>query len=58
MGFEQSKIDSCIFYHEEIVFVAYVDDCLVCFHTSPKHADDFIAELVLSNFTLTEEGEY
>ena len=55
MNFVQSKIDPCIFYRDEIVFVVYVDDCL-CFHKSKQHADDFITEL-LTKFTLTEEGE-
>lgn len=54
-GFQQSKIDPCIFYKDGVTVITWVDDCLI--FTREKYlADDLIVNLK-KKFTLSEEDD-
>ena len=44
IGFKQSKVDECMYYHGSTVMLCYLDDAIL---TGPdnKHIDDVIQEL-------------
>ncbi|EJK75875.1 hypothetical protein THAOC_02392 [Thalassiosira oceanica] len=44
IGFEQSKVDECVFYRRSTIFIVYVDDGLVL-DTNGNSLDDFVQEL-------------
>lgn len=54
-GFQQSAIDPCIFFHEGIILIFWVDDCLI-FSTKKELADEVISDLH-AKFTLTKEED-
>ena len=54
-GFQQSKIDPCIFFREGIILISWVDDCLI-FSKTKDLADELISSLH-NSFTLTEEDD-
>ncbi|EJK77403.1 hypothetical protein THAOC_00765, partial [Thalassiosira oceanica] len=56
LGFEQSKVDECVFYRGTTIFIVYVDDGLV-FDTSGKNLDDFIQELRDADLDIEDQGD-
>ena len=54
-GFEQSKIDPCIFFKRGVILIIWVDDCLI-FGKNKKVVDEVIIKLH-DKFSLTEEGD-
>ena len=58
IGFTPSKFDPCLYFRKSIVFLVYIDDCIV-FGPNDKAIDDVVNDLRLSskNFTLDDQGE-
>jgi len=54
-GFIQSSIDPCLFYQKDVIFIIYVDDCLL-FSSSEKVRDDLFNSLT-TEFKLTYKGD-
>ena len=54
-GFEQSKIDPCIFFKQGVILIIWVDDCLI-FGRNKDLVDEVIKKLH-DKFSLTEEGD-
>ena len=57
-GFTPSKFDPCLYYRKSIIFLVYIDDCIV-FGPNNKAIDEVVNNLHLSskNFTLDDQGE-
>jgi len=55
--FTQSQVDKYVFFHEKMVVLCYVDDCII-FGKSMKGIDNFVASLLEGSegFKLTDEG--
>ena len=58
IGFTPSKFDPCLYYRQSIIFLVYIDDCIV-FGPNDKAIDEVVKDLRLSskNFTLDDQGE-
>ena len=58
IGFTPSKFDPCLYYRKSIVFLVFIDDCIV-FGPNDKAIDEVVNDLRLSskNFTLDDQGE-
>ena len=58
IGFTPSKFDPCLYYHKSIVFLVYIDDCIV-FGPDDTAIDEVVADLHKSsqNFTIDDQGE-
>ena len=58
IGFTPSKSDPCLYYRKSIIFLVYIDDCIV-FGQNDKAIDEVVNDLRLSskNFTLDDQGE-
>ena len=54
LGFIQSKIDECVYYRGELIYLCYVDDSWAC-APDKRDVNEFIAELK-SKFDVTDEG--
>lgn len=54
-GFVQSKVDPCLFYKGEVLFILYVDDA-VCLSKNKEEGDKLIKELQQLGYVLTDEG--
>eukprot|EP00980_Cylindrotheca_fusiformis_P002180 scaffold499_cov120-Cylindrotheca_fusiformis.AAC.3 len=54
-GFEQSKVDPCLFIKGNVLFILYVDDA-VCLTPDKSNADQLIADLNKKGYILTDEG--
>ena len=53
-GFEQSKVDECVFYRGNVVFLLYVDDGILC---SPDNsAIEKVIKQLQKDFEMTDEG--
>ena len=55
LGFEQSKIDECVFYRGTTIILIYTDDCIVIDKESAKNIDMCIMELK-KHFNVEDEG--
>ena len=55
VGFEQSKIDECIFYCNCVIFIAYVDDGLYLGNYDWQFTD-IIKELVDLGYNIEDQG--
>jgi len=53
--FMQSKINPCLFLRKDVIFVVYIDDCLL-FMCKPETLDKLISSLQ-QEFMLTDEGD-
>jgi len=54
LGFKQSDSDPCFFYHDELILICYVDDCLMF---SPLKEDvDLLITALKEMFVLTDKG--
>ena len=58
IGFTPSKFDPCLYYRKSIVFLVYIDDCIV-FGPDDTAIDEVVADLCKStqNFTIDDQGE-
>ena len=58
IGFTPSKFDPCLYYRKSIVFLVYIDDCIV-FGPDDLAIDEVVADLRKStqNFTIDDQGE-
>ena len=58
IGFTPSKFDPCLYYRHSIVFLVYIDDCIV-FGPNDAAIDKVVADLRKStqNFTIDDQGE-
>ena len=58
IGFTQSKFDHCLYYHKSIIFLVYIDDCII-FGPNDKAIDEVVTDLRNStqNFTLEDQGD-
>ena len=58
IGFTPSKFDTCLYYRKSIIFLVYIDDCIV-FGPNDKAIDEVITDLCNStqNFTLDNQGD-
>jgi hypothetical protein len=55
VGFTQSKVDECVFYHGGLIFMVYVDDgILVCPHM--HEIEKFILELGTAKCDIEDMG--
>ena len=55
LGFQQSTLDTCLFYKDGVLIGTYVDDCCCAFKTK-KLAEEFVSQLRALGFELTVEG--
>jgi hypothetical protein len=55
-GFQQSKIDPCLFMRNDCMVVVYTDDC-ICFSRETDTATRLIADLKSDGFLLKDEGD-
>jgi hypothetical protein len=44
IGFKQSKVDECIFFHNDVIFIVYINDGIFA-SPSPKAINQAIKEL-------------
>ena len=58
IGFTPSKFDPCLYYRKSIVFLVYIDDCII-FGPDDSVIDEVVADLRKStqNFTIDDQGE-
>ena len=58
IGFTLSKFDPCLYYCNSIIFLVYIDDCII-FGPDNKAIDEVVTDLHNStqNFTLDDQGE-
>ena len=58
IGFTPSMFDPCLYYHKSIVFLVYIDDCIV-FGPEDKAIEEVVADLRNSsqNFTIDDQGD-
>ena len=58
IGFTPSKFDPCLYYCKSIIFLVYIDECLV-FGPDDQAMDEVVKDLRLSskNFTIYDQGE-
>ena len=58
IGFTLSKFNPCLYYRNSIIFLVYIDDCIV-FGPNDKAIDEVATDLHnnTQNFTLDDQGE-
>ena len=58
IGFTPSKFDPCLYYRASVIFLVYIDDCIV-FGPNSTAIDQVVQDLRNSNhnFTLDDQGE-
>ena len=58
IGFTPSKFDPCLYYRNSVIFLVYIDDCIV-FGPDDRVIDDVVTDLRNSsqNFTVDDLGE-
>ena len=58
IGFTPSNFDACLYYRKSIVFLVYIDDCIV-FGPDDAAINEVVANLRKStqNFTIDDQGE-
>ena len=55
LGFQQSKVNPCLFMRGEEIFILYVDDA-ICLACTREQTSKVIKELTNKGFILTKEG--
>ena len=55
IGFQQSQIDECVFYHDDIIFTVYVDDSLF-FRNHEDTLTLIIKQLQDTGFNIEDQG--
>ena len=58
IGFTPSKFDPCLYYRGSVIFLVYIDDCIV-FGPDDKAIDKVVTDLCncAQNFTIDDQGE-
>jgi hypothetical protein len=56
LGFEQSKVDECVYYQSSSILLGYVDDTILI-DPSNKEIDKIIKQLKEHNFDVQDEGQ-
>ena len=56
IGFKQSKIDPCVFYHGRVMYALYTDDSILA-GPDPKEIDNIIEKMKAVNLDITIEGD-
>jgi Reverse transcriptase (RNA-dependent DNA polymerase) len=56
VGFKQSKVDECVFYHGNVLYVLYTDDSLLA-GPSKKEIDQAMEDIKAANFKIEIEGD-
>ena len=56
VGFRQSKVDECVFYHGKVMYVLYTDDSILA-GPDPKEIDRLIAKMRKAKLDITIEGD-
>ena len=56
IGFTQSKIDECVFYHGSCIYVLYTDDSILV-GPNDKELDDVVHDMQNAGLKLTVEGK-
>ena len=56
LGFRQSETNPCLFIHDNVICLTYVDDCLF-FSPAEKYIDDMIARLQDEDMKLSVEDD-
>ena len=55
-GFVQSKMDECVFYKGNVIYVIYTDNCIL-FAPTQKEVDNCIADIQASGLHISVEGD-
>ena len=55
-GFTKSKVDDCIFYKGNVIYVLYTDDSIL-FGPTQKEIDDCIKAIQAAGLKITVEGD-
>ena len=57
IGFKPSAFDTCLYYRGAIVFLVYIDDCIIC--PDGRSIDAVVADLRACprNFTIDDQGD-
>lgn len=56
VGFTQSKVDNCVFYHGKVMYVLYTDDSILA-GPDPDEIDKIIAKMKRAKLDITIEGD-
>ena len=58
ISFTPSKFDPCLYYHGSLIFLVYIDNCIV-FGPDDKAIDNVVTDLrnCTQNFTIDDRGE-
>lgn len=56
IGFKQSKIDKCVFYHGRVMYALYTDDSILA-GPCPKEIDNIIQKMKRAKLDITIEGD-
>ena len=56
VGFVQSKVDDCVFYKGNVIYVLYTDDSIL-FAPTQKEVDNCIADIQAAGLNITVEGD-
>ena len=56
VGFERSKVDDCVFYYGETIFVVYVDDCILA-GPNQREINQAIQAMKDAQLHLTVDGD-
>ena len=58
ISFTPSKFDPCLYYHGPLIFLVYIDNCIV-FGPDDKAIDNVVTDLrnCTQNFTIDDRGE-
>jgi histone deacetylase 1/2 len=56
LGFEQSKVDECVYYRGSSILLCYIDDTIII-DPSNKEIDKIIAQLRERKFDVQDEGQ-
>ena len=56
LGFKHSKVDECVFYRGQTLYVMYTDDSILA-GPSEKEIDQIFKDLIKAKLDLTIEGD-
>jgi hypothetical protein len=56
LGFEQSKVDDCVSYKGQVMYILYTDD-LILAGPDPKEIDQIIEDMQKAKLDITVKGD-
>jgi hypothetical protein len=56
LGFEQSKVDDCVFYKGQVMYILYTDN-LILAGPDPKEIDQIIEDMQKAKLDITVKGD-